>query len=97
MNRVMIAPMTVVGVATLLILQPLLFPNSGWILLPLVPRTVSTLIAAMTPSEPVVKLFVDHLAWPTVLLGGLILILRWVLARAKQTMRQVTPEIDPRI
>ena len=96
MDRRMIAPMAIVGVAALLLLQQLWFPDSGWILIALVSRAVSTLIHIATPPEPVVKWFLDYLAWPVVLLGVVILVTRLFLARANQAMRQATPKIDPR-
>lgn len=43
------------------------------------------------------KSFLDYLTWPTALLGGLILISRYFLACATQSMRQATPKIDPRV
>lgn len=96
MDRRMTAPLTIVSIAALLLLQQICFPENGWLLLGIASHVVSAVIALLIPPEPVVRWFLDHWAWPVAFLAVVAVVARVLLAYANQSMRRTTPKIDPR-
>ena len=83
--------------AGLVVVQQQLFPDSGKTLLAFASRVAFTLLAVVTPPEPVAQFLVEYLSPPAVAAGVLLWIVRWFLKNANQAMRQATPGIDPQI
>lgn len=94
MKRRLIAPTAVIALVCLLLVQHQFFGEHGWTVIAFLLRVLSIVVEIFTPPEPVVSFFVEYLALPTAVLGVGILVLWLCLVRARQAMRQVTPDAE---
>lgn len=78
----------------LVLLQHLFLGDKGWSLLGILRNVLSVVAEILTPPEPVSSFFHAYLALPLVVAVTALVLLWMILAGARKTMRQVTPDPD---
>jgi HAMP domain-containing protein/uncharacterized membrane protein affecting hemolysin expression len=94
MKRRLVGPTVIAVLLCLVLLQHLFFGNDGWSLLVVLGKALSIVIAILTPSAPVSSFFQTYLALPLAVVVAALVVLWMILAAARKSMRQVTPDAE---
>jgi HAMP domain-containing protein len=94
MKRRLIGPTVIATTLCLVLLQHLFFGDKGWSLLGVLGNVLSVIAAILTPPEPVISFFHTYLALPLAVVGTALVVVWMILAGARKTMRQVTPDVE---
>ena len=94
MKRRLIGPTVIAATLCLVLLQHLFFGDKGWSLLRVLGKVLSVVGAILTPPESVSSFFYTNLALPLAVVVTALVVLWMILAGARKTMRQVTPDAE---
>lgn len=94
MKRRLIGPTVIATTLCLVLLQHLFFGDKGWSLLGVLGKVLSVVGAILTPPESVSSFFYTNLALPLAVVVTALVVLWMILAGARKTMRQVTPDAE---
>ena len=94
MKRRLIGPTVIATTLCLVLLQHLFFGDKGWSLLGVLGKVLSVVGAILTPPEAVSSFFYTNLALPLAVVVTALVVLWMILAGARKTMRQVTPDAE---
>jgi HAMP domain-containing protein len=94
MKRRLIGPTVIAMTLCLVLMQHLFFGDKGWSLLGVLGNVLSVVAAILTPPEPVISVFHTYLALPLAVVVAALLVVWVILAGARRTMRQVTPDVE---
>ena len=94
MKRRLVGPTVITVLLCLVLLQHLFFGRDGWSLLGGLGKVLSIVIAIVTPSAPVSSFIYTYLALPLAVIVVALVVLWIILAAARKSMRQVTPDAE---
>ena len=94
MKRRLIGPTVIATTLCLVLLQHRFFGDKGWSFLGILGNVLSVVAAILTPPEPVSSFFHAYLALPLAVVVTALVVVWIILAGARKTMRQVTPDPD---
>ena len=94
MKRRLVGPTVITVLLCLVLLQHLFFGKDGWSLLGGLGKVLSIVIAMVTPSAAVSSFFYTYLGLPLAVIVVALVVLWIILAAARKSMRQVTPDAE---